>query len=158
MAKMGRKALQDVRGRGREAFPDGREGFGRPSWRDGSHWESLLESQRGGSPFQKAGWEALPDGRNGSEGSPGWPEEVGRPSWMAGRGRKALPGPGMGWKALLNSWEGLGGPPRGLEAVGSLSQRARGWGGPPSRWKSIPEGEEDSGGHPSGPAGVGSPS
>ena len=44
---------------------------------------------------------------------PGGPGVVGRPSQRAGSGREAVP----------ESWEWLGGPPRGLGVVGTHSRR-----------------------------------
>ena len=116
---------------GREVFLKGWEGSDGPPRGPGGVGRPVEV----GRLFRRVGrgWEALPEGWKGSGGSPGWPEWVGRlsrmaggeverPSRMAGRDWKALPGPEMGWKALLNGQEGLGDPPRGPGGVGRPSQ------------------------------------
>ena len=80
------------------------------------------------------GREALEEGQEGSEVSPGEPGGVGRPSRMVGRGQ--------------NGQEGSGVPPRTAERIGRLSQRAK------RVWKSLPESRE----RLEGPGEVGSPS
>ena len=54
------------------------------------------------------GQEALPDVRVWSEGPPGCPGVVGRPSRMSGSGREALT---VGRETFPNVWEWSGGPP-----------------------------------------------
>ena len=57
------------------------------------------------------GREAILEVREGSRGPLGGLGGVERPSWMSGWGDKPSSRSESGWEALLQVWDGSGGPP-----------------------------------------------
>ena len=133
------QALQDGR-EGSRVPPAGPGGVGRPSWNAGKGCEALLLG-REGSVGPTGGWKGL----GGPLVGLGW---VRRPTWWDG----------CGWKSLPESWgdwegrEGLRGPHRGREALGSPPRR------PGRSLEALTEDQEGLVGPTEGPGGAEGPS